>query len=150
MKVQLRRIFTLACALALCVNLTVSAEALSAGDTVSPRASNYLTYYSAYAVAGEDGEVIIEWDVQGTGRMDLIGASCVVVQEKVGSKWVGVSTYFGSIANGMLNDNVSIHVSSISYYGTPGKEYRALATVYAEDDTGDDSRTIITNSVRAK
>lgn len=149
MKSQLRHLLTLVCILTLCGGLTVPAEAINVEKT-QRRASDYLAYYAVYAVAKSDGEILIEWDVQATERMNLVGASCIIVQEKVGSKWIGVATYFGSVSNGMLSDNASIHVNSISYYGTHGKEYRALATVYAADDTGDDSRTIITNSVIAK
>lgn len=149
MKSLLRHFLAFICIFALCGGLAVPAWAMSVEETQC-RASDYLAYYAVYAVAKSDGEILIEWDVQATERMDLVGASCITVQEKVGSKWMGVATYFGSVSNGMLNDDVSIHVSSISYYGTPGKEYRALATVYAEDSTGNDSRTIITNSVIAK
>lgn len=149
MKSQLRHFLAFICILALCGGLTVPAGAMNVEET-QRRASDYLAYYAVYAVAKSDGEILIEWDVQATERMDLVGVSCIIVQEKVGSKWMGVATYWGSVSNGMLNDDVSIHVSNISYYGTQGKEYRALATVYAENSTGDDSRTIITNSVIAK
>lgn len=113
-------------------------------------ASDYLTYYSAYALTESGGKVIIEFEVDGTGRMDLVGSSYIVVQEKSGSTWKGISTYFGSVSNGMLDDSAYSHIGSITYTGTPGKEYRALVTVYAKDSTGDDSRTLTTNIVTAR
>lgn len=144
MKLRLKHILALVCTFALCTG------AANAVELVSPRASDYLTYYAVYALAESGGEVIIEFEVEATGRMDLVGASCIVIQEKVGGKWMGVKTYFGSTSNRMLAGDDYSHVGSITYIGTPGKEYRALATVYAENSKGDDSRTIITNFVTAQ
>lgn len=143
MKTQLRHILGLVCTFILCAGLTVPAGA-------AIMASDYLTYYSAYALTESGGKVIIEFEVDGTGRMDLVGSSYIVVQEKSGSTWKGISTYFGSVSNGMLDDSAYSHIGSITYTGTPGKEYRALVTVYAKDSTGDDSRTLTTNIVTAR
>lgn len=150
MKGRFNHISALICAIALCVGMTVPAVAANAEESAPRRASDYLAYYSVYAIAESDGDIIIEFEVDGTGRMDSIGASQIIVQEKVGTKWKGVETYYGSVGNDMLAENVYSHISSISYTGTPGKEYRALATVYAEDKTGNDFRTVTTNSVTAK
>lgn len=150
MKVYLKHFFALVCTLVLCAGLTVPALAEDNEGIAPQRASDYLTYYAVYALTAPNGGVIIEFEVEGTGRMDLVGASCIVVQEKVGTKWMGVKTYFGSTTDGMLANNAYSHIGSITYKGTPGKEYRALATVYAGNSSGDDSRTIITNSVTAK
>lgn len=133
----------------LCAGLTAPAWAADTEEIVPRRASDYLTYYAVYALTAPGGAVIIEFEVEGTGRIDFVGASYIVVQEKVGTKWIG-ATYFGSTSNGMPAGNDYFHIGSITYKGTPGKEYRALATVYAENSSGNDSRTIITNSVTAK
>ena len=150
MKVHLKHFLALICTLVLSAGLAAPALAADTEEIAPRRASDYLTYYAVYALTAPDGGVIIEFEVEGTGRMNLVGASCIVVQEKVGTKWMGVKTYFGSTTDGMLAENAYSHIGSITYKGTPGKEYRALATVYAENSTGDDSRTIITNSVTAK
>ncbi|MDD3230707.1 hypothetical protein [Oscillibacter sp.] len=150
MKVRVNHILALLCVFALSIGLSIPAGAANMNGVVGPQASDQLAYYTAYAVTSSGGKVIIEFEVDGTRRMDVIGASYIVVQEKTGDKWMGVSTYFGSVANGMLDNNTFSHMGSITYKGTPGKEYRALATVYAENSSGDDSRTIITNSVTAK
>lgn len=150
MKLRLKHILVLVCTFALCAGASFPALAANTEEIVSPRASDYLTYYTVYALKESGGEVIIEFEVEATGRMNLVGASYIVVQEKVGSKWIGVKTYFGSTSNGMLAGDDYSHVGNITYIGTPGKEYRALVTVYAENNKGDDSRTIITNSVTAQ
>lgn len=150
MNVHFKHVFGLICTLILCAGLAVPVSAADDEETTPYRASDYLAYYAAYAIAESNGEIIIEFEVDGTGRMDFVGASYIVVQEMVGTKWIGVSTYFGSTSNDMLDDNSFSHIGSIAYKGTQGKQYRALVTVYAEDSTGDDSRTIITNTVTAK
>lgn len=150
MKDKLKSILALVCIFALCFGLAISAEAANAEEIAPFRASDHLAYYAACAISETGGKVVIEWDVQGTSRMDLIGVSYIVIQEKDGDKWKGVSTHFGSISNGMLDDNASTYVSSITFDGTPGKEYQAIVTAYAENGTGSDYRTIITNSVTAK
>lgn len=151
MKTQVtKRFASLICALFVCVWTVVTAGAVSIDGYATTRASDYLNYYSAYALASSNGKVIIEFEVDGAGRMDLVGSNYIVVQEKSGSKWLGVSTYWGSSLNEMLGENTVSHIGKITYVGTVGREYRALVTVYAKDSTGDDSRTIITNSVTAK
>lgn len=150
MKVRVNHISALLCAFALSIGLFIPAGAINMDHVVTPQASDQLAYYAAYAVTSSGGKVIIEFEVDGTRRMDLVGASYIVVQEKTGGKWMGVSTYFGSVANGMLGDNTFSHMGSITYKGTVGKEYRALVTVYAENSIGDDSRIVTTNSVIAQ
>ena len=150
MRTRLKNFASLICALFVCAGITITAGATSIDDYAVNRASDYLNYYSAYALASSNGTVIIEFEVDGAGRMDLVGSSYVIVQEKSGSNWVGVSTYWGSSSNGMLGENTVSHIGKVTYSGTRGKEYRAIVTVYAENSTGDDSRTIITNSVTAK
>ena len=150
MKKQLKYAFALILAFVLFAGLPVHAWATNTEENAPQRASDYLTYYAAYALTASNGGVTIEFEVEGTGRMNHVGASYIVVQEKVGTKWIGVSTYFGSTSNGMLAQNAYSHISSITYNGTSGKVYRALVTVYAENSSGDDSRTIITNSITAE
>jgi hypothetical protein len=150
MKTQMKHIITLFCIFVLCAGLTVPAGATNINDIISIQSSDFLTYYAAYALSRSGGEVIIEFEVDGTGRMDLVGSSYIVIQEKSGSTWKGVSTYFGSVSNGMLDDNAFSHIGSITYAGTLGKEYRALVTIYAEGSAGDDSRTVTTNTVTAR
>lgn len=150
MRTQLKRFTSLICALLVCAGITITAGAVGIDDYAVTRASYYLNYYSAYALASSNEKVIIEFEVDGVGRMDLVGSNYIVLQEKSGDKWLGVYTYWGSSSNGMLGENTVSHIGKITYSGTAGKEYRALVTVYAKDSTGDDSRTIITNSVTAK
>ena len=143
LKKSASKLRTIIIATFLCVGLMSSATA----TLYSPQASYYLSYYAATADTGSFHRVSISFDVDATGRMDLVGASFIVVQEKINGVWTGVETYYGSTQNGMLAASAYSHVGSINYVGTSGKEYRALVTVYAGNGTGSDSRTIATNSV---
>ena len=49
----------------------------------------------------------------------------------------------------MVAYNRSSHEGSVSYYGTIGKQYRGIVTVYAKDANGEDSRDITTRAVLA-
>lgn len=152
MKKLLTHFFVLICTFSLCTSMIGAAGAVNDNiNTVTPnRASDYLTYYDAWASTGAKREVIISCDVIATGYMDLIGSTYIVVQEKNGSSWTGVATYFGSVANGLLAADTDEHAGNITYVGTSGKQYRARVTVYAGDSTGDDSRTVITNTITAR
>ncbi|MEA4955805.1 hypothetical protein SDC9_51422 [bioreactor metagenome] len=149
MKKRLVHFFTLVCTFVLCIGLIGTAAATHITATPN-RASDYLEYYNAWANTGAKREVIISFDVNATGVMDLVGANCIVVQEKNGSSWAGVATYYGSVSNGMLAADADAFTGNITYMGTAGKDYRALVTVYAGNSTGDDSRTVTTNTVRAR
>ncbi|NLO47807.1 MAG: hypothetical protein GX111_05745 [Clostridiales bacterium] len=119
-------------------------------DTVySERASYYLDYYDAWATASSRHTVVISFDVDATGIMDVVGASYIVIQENNNGVWSGVASFFGSSTIGMLAYNTNSHTGSVSCTGTVGKQYRALVTIYAEDDSGSDSRTVTTSTVTA-
>lgn len=116
-----------------------------------PRASEYISSGNAASTAtAVKGEIEITYDVTGRGRMTKIGASKIIVQEKNGGSWETVKTFWGSVSNGMLDENTTSHAGSVTYTGTSGKQYRAIVTVYAENSGGSDSRTVTTAAVSAK
>ncbi|NLV23088.1 MAG: hypothetical protein GXY49_14100 [Syntrophomonadaceae bacterium] len=144
-KIRVRALAVLM-ALSLFTGMMGSASAID----VSPKASDYLTYYWASAYTGTNSSVIIYFDVDATGYMDLVGASYIVIQRNDSGVWKNVAAYLGSTSNGMLAANTYSHVGSFTYNGTSGKQYRALVTVYACDAYGSDSRTVTTNSITAQ
>lgn len=115
----------------------------------SVRASYYLDYYFVDVDNGTGSKVEIWFEVDATRVMDLVGLSYLIVQENDNGTWKTVATCFGSTSNGLLAADTDSHVSSISYTGTSGKEYRAIATVYAENSSGSDYRTVTTSSITA-
>jgi hypothetical protein len=112
-------------------------------------ASDYLDNYAVSASADANHTVKINFDVNATRIMHLVGASNIVVQVNNNGVWTGVATFFGSTSNGMLAANTFSHTSTMTYTGSAGKQYRALVTVYAGNSTGEDSRAVTTNTVTA-
>jgi hypothetical protein len=112
-------------------------------------ASDYLDNYAVSVSAGANHSVIINFDVNATRIMNLVGASNIVVQVNNNGVWTGVATYFGSTSNGMLAANTFSYTGSKTYTGNAGMQYRAIVTVYAGNSTGEDSRTVTTNAVTA-
>jgi hypothetical protein len=137
-------------ALGIFVALSLVSCLMASASDISPQASYYLCSYYTSADAETNGRVLISFDVNATRVMNEVGASYIVVQEKINGTWRGVASYFGSTDNGMLEDDTSTHSGSITYDGTAGNQYRALVTVYAGNDYGSDSRTVATNSVTAE
>lgn len=145
------RISAFICTLCLCFGMIGTVGAADIESEQDSRASDYLTYYDAWATTGAKGEVIISFDIGATRKVGFVGATNIIVQEKRGSSWYGVSTHFGSESNGLLITNADSHYGNIAYSGTSGKEYRASVTIYGGNDlTSGDYRTIITNTVTAK
>lgn len=140
---------TLICLFSLCTAMTETVNAVSISEDTVTRASDYFSFYSARASTGKKCEVIISFDVVTIGYMDLVGSTYIAVQEKNGSSWTDVASYFGSISNGRLVANRSAHAGSVTFTGTSGKQYRARVTIYAADSRGSDSRVVTTNTVVA-
>ena len=140
MKKRLTQILALSVLVVLCLSTTALATAR--------RASLYLNVNSA-ALSG--GRVVIEFDVDATKTVSQVGAGCIVLQEKNSSgKWTNVAYYYPVDYPDMVAYNRSSHEGSVTYYGTVGKQYRGIVTVYAKDANGEDSRDITTYAVRAK
>lgn len=141
----INKTFTMIIVLSLFLGLIGSASAA----TITPNASDYLSYYSAEATTDRNSKIIISFDVNATRFMNFVGASYIVVQENSNGSWKGVASYFGSSTVGMLATDTYSHTGSISHKGTTGKQYRALVTIYAGNESGEDSRTVMTNTVTA-
>ncbi len=150
MNKQMKRSVALFVALLQCMVSCVTAFAVDTEDYSIARASDYLNYYSAYAVTISKGEVIFEFEVDGVRRMDSVGVIRLVIQEKVDGKWTSLPTIGGTTENGLITESSTAHIGEYVHETDSGTECRAIVTVYAEKGGGSDSRTITTNSVTAK
>lgn len=146
----MKRIFSLILALLLCMVSCVTTLAVDTEDYSIARASDYLNYYSAYAVTLSKGEVVFEFEVDGVRQMDSVGVIRLVIQEKIDGTWTSFPAIWGSTSNGLITEGKTIHVGEYVHETDSGTECRAIVTVYAEKDGGSDSRTFTTNSVTAK
>ena len=119
--------------LSLCVIILAFTLAIPA----SARASAYFSYTNVHVNDIGGGTLRIKVHVLGTGTMQEIGATQVIVYEKQSDgSYDPVRTYTSSECPSLLSYNRASHISYITHYGTPGKSYYALCAFYAKNSTG--------------
>lgn len=121
-------------------------DAYASGD-ITPYASNYLNRYLVTLVSGDSsGEVVLSFSIRAMDKMSLLGLSKVEIYRSNGAY---VTTIFGNTTNGLLGSSASYHSGMYTYHGASGVSYYAVATVYAGNSSGSDSRSVTTNTVKA-
>ena len=122
--------------------LMVPVGASAATQTpIQPQASYYLSSYSAYVYLPGGGPVRVYFDVEGTGYMDEIGALSIEIHESIdGVNWEWVRTYNHYTTPGMLSYNDFFHANYVTYYGIPGRYYKAYVCVWAGKNGSGDTR----------
>ena len=136
--------------LTFCLLFVTALETTVHATIIDPFASEQLSSYSADTIAVGNGELIIEYYVIGTNTMDSIGARRIGIQEKnAQGNWSTVKTFYSSTTAGMLSDDSTRHLSTLTYSGTTGKEYRSVISFYAKNSLGSDSATYTTTSTIA-
>ncbi len=114
---------------------------------ISPRASLYLSNYGAYLYEGTaKGTVRVEFTVSGTRRSERVGVSKLSIYEGDGTF---VTSVTGSVANGLLGEDLKTYMGHFTYYGEEDTVYYMVLTMYAERDGGSDSRQYTTNNCRS-
>ena len=140
MKSKLKRTIVLILLLAVC---------LSSSAYASPKASQYISSYSAYVYPTGRGNMQIWFDITGTGKVDLIGSTSIYLYEYNNGSWTHVKTFRNTDYPNMLKTNTFYHSGYLSYSGTSGKYYYANVGLWAEKGGSGDSRSYITASVLA-
>lgn len=117
---------------------------------VEPRASDYLSMYSAYLYPAGWGKIQVWFSVDGTGYMDEIGALEIYLYEsKDNENWTWVETYQHQNDADMLGYNNYYHDGHVEYNGTIGRYYKAYVCVWAGKDGDGDTRYFWTPSEKA-
>ena len=117
----------------------------------SARASEYFSYTAVYATALDDGEVLIEYDIDPTHRMQECGASIIWIYEgENNSGYEVVRIYRMEDYPDMIQHDTILGDGEVTYPGTPGKDYYALVGVYAKDQYGSETIYFPTNVVTAR
>ena len=117
---------------------------------VEPRASDYLTAYSAYVYPAGWGKVQVWFDVQGTNDMDEIGSLAIWIYESTDNEnWSWVETFEYQDNPGMLGYNDFYHSGHIEYKGTIGRYYKAYVCVWAGQNGDGDTRYFWTSPKKA-
>lgn len=119
--------------------------AITSAAAQMPMASDYLSSYDGTVTSEGNGKIKVSFTVIGTGILDEIGASKIVIEKKTGTYWIPVKTYTLSNYPELATYNDYSYGSYVLYNGEEGKYYRAEITVFG----GPDSRTFYTTQRRA-
>lgn len=115
------------------------------------RASEYFSCTAVYATALDDGEVLIEYDIDPTHTMLECGAKIVYIfEEQSDGDFEVVFSYHMDDYPEMIQHNTIIGDGEVTYQGTPGLQYYALVGVYAKDSSGSETIYFYTNVVTAR
>lgn len=108
----------------------------------STRASQYLDSYGGVLGADGDGVMTLSFTVNGTRRMDVVGAQEIVVEEKMGTRWFTYAIFSVEDHPEFYSYSKSSHDADFSFNGVPGVTYRVVMTAYAELNGGSDTGTV--------
>ena len=124
---------------------------VSISTTALARASEYFGCTAVYATALDDGEVLIEYDIDQTHTMLECGAKIVYIfEEQSDGDFEVVFSYHMDDYPEMIQHNTIIGDGEVTYQGTPGLQYYALVGVYAKDSSGSETIYFYTNVVTAR
>ena len=124
---------------------------VSISTTALARASEYFGCTAVYATALDDGEVLIEYDIDPTHRMLECGAKMIYIYEGYNNKnFKVVDSFHMDDYPDMIQHDTIIGDGEVTYPGTPGKDYYALVGVYAKDQYGSETIYFETNVVTAR
>lgn len=127
--------------------LVITLVAPIGASAVQPRASDYLSAYSAYIYLPGDGEVRVYFNVQGTRTMDELGALSIAIYESTdGTNWSWKKTFTHDSTSGMLGYNDFYHSGYVSYNGVAGRYYKAYVCIWAGKDGDGDTRYFYTSA----
>lgn len=119
-------------------------------DTLSSRASYYLTSYNTYLYNAALGKIRVYFDVTGVNYMDEIGTLSIQIYESTDNKnWSWVETYKYNTTSGMLGYNKAYYSNYIVHPGTVGRYYKAYVCIWAGKDGDGDTRYMWTQPQKA-
>lgn len=139
----MKRTFILILCLALLLAAACTPTAYAAEES-----NKYISSYSSAITLEGNGRIKINFSTYGTGYMDDIGASTIVLYEN-GSVVKTYSGYNVLYSSTMFGHSTYYFYGYVYYDGTAGKSYYAVIVHYAGDSTGHDTEGSITSTVVA-
>lgn len=117
---------------------------------VETRASDRI-YHSAVSLSQKsNGDLSVYFSVQGTGKMDVIGASSVAIQRNTITGWVTEYTFTPNNAPTIQAESKFQHSAVLTYSPLfEEKEYRAVVMIYVKDTTGISTQQLTSQMVRS-
>ena len=121
----------------LCIVFVVPATAQAA----EPRASYYLSAYTAYICHIGGGDLEIWYRVTGVGTQYDLGVLMIQLYESTDQvNWSWLTTFQHYEHEEMLAHNTWQHMSHVDYQGTEGKYYKAYVCIWGGSETDGDAR----------
>ncbi len=115
---------------------------------VETRADDRIMSSTATLSKKSNGDLSIYFSVQGTGKMDVIGASSVEVQRSTIFGWVTEYTFTTDKAPEIQVESKFQHSAVLTYSPLfTGQEYRAVVVIYVEDATGTSTQKLTSRTV---
>lgn len=137
-------------ALMLAIILFLPMGAKAVEETVQPRASDYLSSYTAYVYSAGWGDIQIWFNVTGTGYLDAIGALSIEVYESTDNEtWTWKQTYNHEDYSQMLSYNDNYHSGYVEYDGVVGRYYKAYVCIWGGGLEVGDARYFYTSAKKA-
>lgn len=128
----------------LCIMMLCSIPAYA----MEARASDRIYLSAASLSKKSDGDLSIYFSVQGTGKMDVIGASSVEVQRNTIFGWVTEYTFTPDDTPAIQAENKSQHSAVLTYSPLfTGAEYRTMVIIYVKDATGTSTQQLTSRMV---
>lgn len=117
---------------------------------IEARADDRIMHSSAMLSKKSNGNLTISFSVQGTGKMDIIGASSVAIQRNTITGWVTEYTFTTSNAPAIQGTGKFQHSATLTYSPLfTGKEYRAIVMIYVENATGSSIQQLTSRTISA-
>ena len=116
----------------------------------SARASDYITSAAIITNSLGNGKISITVNVAATGKMQEIGATQVIVNEKgVDGNYKPVYTFTKEKMKSLISNNRTTYVFTLTYQGTAGKDYYITAQGYAKNARGSGATWVGSKTVHA-
>lgn len=128
----------------LCVVMLCSIPAYA----MEARASSRIAYSATSLSQKSNGDLSVYFSVQGTGKMDVIGANSVEIQRNTIFGWVTEYTFTTSNTPAIQAANKFHHSATLTYSPlVTGTDYRAVVMIYVEDALGTSTKQLTSQSV---
>lgn len=121
-----------------------------AANTEPMRASEYISFYNAYAQPLNNGQVRFDFQITGVSVMRQLGVSQIQILEKTGTTWKTVETYRYHNYPSLMGNNTLMHTGSITFQGSSNRTYMAYVTFYAANAKGSETQELTIPSFTAK
>ena len=77
--------------------------------------------------------------------MDKLGAQSIEIEQNPGNGWRTYKTYTGTSTNDFYDYDTFLYDHKFSFTGTSGVSYRAVLTAYAQNSSGSETDTAISD-----